>query len=200
MRRCCKDRAHLTNKKDGDYAAKMGEALAEMRDSMKDLIYSKRIRNFKVLSTTMLFMDDTDNAADKLRAFWKDNAVHMTQEGYTELVNAVVNVITTATYTRPPCNNIVGDSSRGAKGNSGCQLMTLSHTTGTAMTAGTAVSASEEAGEASAGAAAEEGAVHAAVPAAGKAGGKAAAKEEDTAGATAMAEPTTAAGLPEEAA
>jgi hypothetical protein len=115
MRRCCKDRAHLTNKKDSDYAAKMGEALAKMRDFMKDLIYGKRIRNFKVLSTTMLFMGDTDTAADKLRAFWKDDAVHMTPEGYAELVEAVVKVITTATYTRPPTNTQMGNSGKGRK-------------------------------------------------------------------------------------
>jgi hypothetical protein len=114
MRRCCKDRDHLTNKKDSDYAAKMGEALAEMRDSMKDLIYGKRIRNFKVLSTTMLFMSDTETAAEKLRSFW-DEAVHMTPEGYTELVEEVVKVITTATFTRPPTEAQLGNSGRGRK-------------------------------------------------------------------------------------
>jgi hypothetical protein len=39
----------------------------------------------------------------------------MTQEGYTELVKAVVNVITTATYTRPPTSTQVGNNSRGRK-------------------------------------------------------------------------------------
>jgi hypothetical protein len=35
------------NKKDDDYASTMGESLSDMRDSMKDLIYGKKIRAFK---------------------------------------------------------------------------------------------------------------------------------------------------------
>jgi lysophospholipase L1-like esterase len=101
MKRCCKDRNHLVNKREDSYASDMGEALADMRDSMKDLIFGKKIRNFKVLSTTMLFMDDVDKAPEKLKEFWKDDPVHMTAEGYEELVTAVSKVISTATFNRP---------------------------------------------------------------------------------------------------
>jgi hypothetical protein len=101
MKRCCKDKNHLVNKREESYAKDMGEALADMRDSMKDLIFGKKIRNFKVLSTTMLFLDDEDKAPEKLREFWKDDPVHMTAEGYEELVTAVTKVISTATFNRP---------------------------------------------------------------------------------------------------
>jgi hypothetical protein len=93
MRKCCKDKGHLVNKKEATYATDMGEALAEMRDSMKDLIFGKKIRNFKVLSTTKLFMEDEETAADKLRELWRDDPVHMTGAGYEELVTAITNVI-----------------------------------------------------------------------------------------------------------
>jgi hypothetical protein len=49
IKRCCKNRVHLTNKADDDYAMKMRESLADIRDSMKDLIFGKRIRSFRVL-------------------------------------------------------------------------------------------------------------------------------------------------------
>jgi hypothetical protein len=101
MKRCCKDRNHLVNKREDSYASDMGEALADMRDSMKDLIFGKKIRNFKVLSTTMLFMEDVDKAPEKLREFWKDDPVHMTAEGYEELVTAISKVISNATFNRP---------------------------------------------------------------------------------------------------
>jgi hypothetical protein len=101
MKRCCKYRGHLVNKKEENYAAEMGEALAEMRDSMKDLIFGEKIRNFKALSTTRLFMEDEETAADKLREFWKDNALHMTAEGYEELVTAITNVISSAKFNQP---------------------------------------------------------------------------------------------------
>jgi hypothetical protein len=116
MRKCCKDKAHLVNKKEATYASDMGEALAEMRDSMKDLIFGKKIRNFKVLSTTKLFMEDEEAAADKLREFWKDDAVHMTGAGYEELVTAITNVISSAKFNRPYVGGGRGRASLAATG------------------------------------------------------------------------------------
>jgi hypothetical protein len=46
-------------------------------------------------------MDDVDKAPEKLKEFWKDDPVHMTAEGYEELVTAVSKVISTATFNRP---------------------------------------------------------------------------------------------------
>jgi hypothetical protein len=87
MKRCCRNKEHLTNKRDEDYASKMGEALADIRDSMKDLVYGKKIRSFKVLNTTRLIMgDDAEEAVDNLRTFWREDPVHMTQEGYNALL------------------------------------------------------------------------------------------------------------------
>jgi hypothetical protein len=102
IRRCCRDKSHLTNKADEDYASRMGEALSDMRDSMKDLIFGKKIRSFKVLSTTLLLTgDDAEETADKIRAYWREDPVHMTTEGYTELVEAVINTAVSAAYNRP---------------------------------------------------------------------------------------------------
>jgi hypothetical protein len=90
MKRCCKNKEHLTNKRDEDYASKMGEALADIRDSMKDLVYGKKIRSFKVRNTTQLIMgDDTEEAVENLRTFWREDPVHMTQEGYNALLTRV---------------------------------------------------------------------------------------------------------------
>jgi hypothetical protein len=102
IKRCCKDKTHLTNKRDEDYASKMGESLTDIRDSMKDMIFGKRIRSFKVLLTTKLVMGgEDDDAAENIRRFWKEDAVHMTAEGYDTLVTALAELATTATYKRP---------------------------------------------------------------------------------------------------
>jgi hypothetical protein len=49
MKRCCKDRNHLVNKREDSYAKDMGEALADMRDSMKDLIFGKKNKKLQGL-------------------------------------------------------------------------------------------------------------------------------------------------------
>jgi hypothetical protein len=123
-KRCCKDKTHLTNKRDEDYASKMGESLSDIRDSMKDLVFGKKIRSFKVLLTTKLVMGgEDDDAADNIRRFWKDDAVHMTAEGYDTLVSALAELATTATYKRPATNKNGGGSGGGNNteggGNSG---------------------------------------------------------------------------------
>jgi hypothetical protein len=42
-----------------------------------------RVLSFKVLSTMLLITgrDDTDAASAKVRALWRDDAVHMTEDG-----------------------------------------------------------------------------------------------------------------------
>jgi hypothetical protein len=112
MKKCCRDRSHLTNRKDDDYAAAMGEALEDIRNSMKDLIFGKKIRNFKVLSTTRLFGDNVEETAEKIRSFWKEDPVHMTPEGYSVLVEAIVDVASNAAYNRPTAG-LRGKSARG---------------------------------------------------------------------------------------
>jgi hypothetical protein len=53
----------------------VGESLSDIRDSMKDLVFGKKIRSFKVLLTTKLVMDDDDeDAAENIRRFWNYGA------------------------------------------------------------------------------------------------------------------------------
>jgi hypothetical protein len=73
-----------------------------MRDSMKDLIYGKKIREFKVLNTTTLIMgNDMEDAVDNIRNYWRDDPVHMTPEGYIALLTAILDTAETATFKRP---------------------------------------------------------------------------------------------------
>jgi lysophospholipase L1-like esterase len=102
MRRCCKKREHLVNKKEEDYAQKMGEALSNIRDSLKDLVFGKKINNFKVPNAAKLVMgDDVDEAVDNLRRYWSDDPVHMTSDGYDALLASILDIVETATFKRP---------------------------------------------------------------------------------------------------
>jgi hypothetical protein len=103
IKKCCKDKKHLTNRTEPEFATTMGEALSDMRDSLKDLIFGKKIRSFKVLSTMLLITgrDDTDAAAAKVRALWRDDAVHMTEDGYAALASAILEQMGSGSYNRP---------------------------------------------------------------------------------------------------
>jgi uncharacterized membrane protein YgcG len=101
IKKCCRDKSHLVNKKDEDYASTMGESLSDMRDSMKDLIYGKKIRAFKVINTLRLLMEDEDTAAEKIKSYWSEDPVHMIPAGYEELIRELLKLVDTATYNRP---------------------------------------------------------------------------------------------------
>jgi hypothetical protein len=103
IKKCCRDKKHLTNRAEPEFATSMGEALSDMRDSLKDLIFGKKIRSFKVLSTMLLITgrEDTDEAAAKVRALWRDDAVHMTEDGYSALASAILEQMSSGSYNRP---------------------------------------------------------------------------------------------------
>jgi lysophospholipase L1-like esterase len=111
MRRCCKKKEHLVNKKEKDYAQKMGEALSNIRDSMKDLIFGKKINSFKVPNAAKLVMGD--EVVDNLRKYWNDDPVHMTSEGYDALLSSIMDIAETATFKRPIIKPVHSSGTRG---------------------------------------------------------------------------------------
>jgi hypothetical protein len=95
LRRCCYDKAHLTNKKDPSYVINMAESLAEIRDSMSDLIHGKKIRSVKVLASSSLLQEGEETAAAAARVmnYWPEDDVHMSAEGYESLTRSILSSI-----------------------------------------------------------------------------------------------------------
>jgi hypothetical protein len=95
LRRCCSDKSHLTNKKDPSYMVDMAESLAEMRESISDLVHGKKIRSVKVLASSALLQEgeDTATAAARIVNYWPEDAVHMSAEGYGSLTRALLSCI-----------------------------------------------------------------------------------------------------------
>jgi hypothetical protein len=51
---CCGDESHVSNRKENSFKVSMSEGLGEIRRSLKDLVFGKKIRNFKVLDPVLL--------------------------------------------------------------------------------------------------------------------------------------------------
>jgi hypothetical protein len=47
LKPCCWDKSHITNRKDPDYFKELGSAVSDMRESVKDIVYGKKIKKFQ---------------------------------------------------------------------------------------------------------------------------------------------------------
>jgi hypothetical protein len=74
LKKCCDSADHLTNTRDKrKYCRTMGEAISDMKESIRDLVFGKKIRSFKVLSSLLLLADDEDpNTYNNLKFFQED--------------------------------------------------------------------------------------------------------------------------------
>jgi hypothetical protein len=102
IKRCCGAADHITNKKDKNFCEILGNSLASMRDTIHDVVYSKKIRSFKAVLTILLLTDpeaDDDTANKFLKSLWKDDPVHMASEGYSVLVSNIAEMAAGCTFT-----------------------------------------------------------------------------------------------------
>jgi hypothetical protein len=99
---CCEDGGHLTNRKADDFKSKLIDGLDEIWRSLNDLIAGKKIRSFKVLSPMKLIDEEQDTAdwVKNRKRFWSTDPVHMTADGYSELVRLLTAAAVEASYDR----------------------------------------------------------------------------------------------------
>jgi hypothetical protein len=84
-KKCCEDWGHITN--NGSFGEEIGEGLNEICSWLRNMTFTRRIRNFTVLdpNETMLTRDDILKDSLRIKKFWKDDPVHMTAAGYKKL-------------------------------------------------------------------------------------------------------------------
>jgi hypothetical protein len=83
---CCGNPAHVTNKKEANYGAALGEALSSIAEWLQDFAFTRWIRNFAVVNTTVLVQ-----AGSTPVNFWTEGPVHMNVHGYAALAAALVD-------------------------------------------------------------------------------------------------------------
>jgi hypothetical protein len=114
MKPCCRDKSHVVNRKEPDYFANMGTAMRDIKESIKDVVFGKRIRSFKVLEPmTLLEEEEGDLAtATKLKNYFNEDPVHLSGEGYADMLQCLLDTIMEGSFTRSHKNTGAGSSSR----------------------------------------------------------------------------------------
>jgi hypothetical protein len=104
LKPCCRDKTHITNRKDPKYFKELGTAVSDMRESIKDIVYGKKIKNFKVLEPVTLLATDEDDmaAAAKLMPYFKEDPVHLSADRYAEILQGLLDHIFEGSFTRTP--------------------------------------------------------------------------------------------------
>jgi hypothetical protein len=99
---CCDDKLHLTNRSEKKkFIKNMAARMRDMKDEIKDLVFGKRIRAFKVLSSNLLLLEGADEQeqAQSLTTLWDEDPVYLVEEKYEVLVSALIERAKTETFT-----------------------------------------------------------------------------------------------------
>jgi hypothetical protein len=109
--KCCIKANHIVNFADPAYGAELGRKLEEIRDWTKALAYTKRIRNFRVVSPQhLLGLDLADMEGCQLSDYWDADPVHLNEYGYDTLADAIINETCEESFNRATPDN---DGGRG---------------------------------------------------------------------------------------
>jgi hypothetical protein len=102
VKKCCEDDSHIINKGLSNYGTSMGTALGEMGEWLKDLAFTRRVRNFVVMCPNEILDDEGSIKAStrQVTAFWKDGPMHLTQEGYAALATGMLDKLATSNPAR----------------------------------------------------------------------------------------------------
>ena len=111
---CCSTSGHITNHKDADFIRNMATGLTNIRETMKDFIYMKRVTNFKVVSADKLLgWNPTDpDDGDRMAALWGNDPIHMTRAGYRTLADHLIILATSDTPFTNSRGKVQTDESR----------------------------------------------------------------------------------------
>jgi hypothetical protein len=98
---CCDAQGHCTNFGEKSYREMLGEAMAHLEEWVKDVTFSKRIRNFKGISATEAVTISSGKIikSRELKANLGTDPVHLTAAGYAKLAEVVLEQ-TGKEYTR----------------------------------------------------------------------------------------------------
>jgi hypothetical protein len=97
---CCRDTTHLTNKRDKDFLQVI--SLTDICSWLSAMAFTRRIRNFTVINPVQLLGPEDDIVASALAVsqYYKDDPVHLSVAGYTDLCNQLVEKMTSTTLKR----------------------------------------------------------------------------------------------------
>jgi hypothetical protein len=106
---CCGDPSHVTNYHTTGFLPRLGSAVADLRDFIRDALFVKKIKHFRVLCPNKMIgvgkrkQETSDEEAAKMAALWGPNPVHPSSAAYRAMADCIMNDISNpeARYTNP---------------------------------------------------------------------------------------------------
>jgi hypothetical protein len=106
---CCVDPAHTVNYRTAGFLPRLGDAIAGLRDSIRDTLFVKKVPNFRVLCPNRIIgvgkrkQDPSDEEAAKAAALWGSDPVHPTSAAYRLIAETLEDDLrdSDARYTNP---------------------------------------------------------------------------------------------------
>jgi hypothetical protein len=98
---CCNDADHITNRTDENFKQGVVDGLGEVRRSLKDLIFGKKLRNFKILDPLSLMYGDGDSEEGRNKGCWDPHdPIHPSTVGYDALVQGLMSTYEETNFNR----------------------------------------------------------------------------------------------------
>ncbi len=106
---CCSDSTHTVNYHTVGFLPLLGDAIASLRDSIRDALFVKKIQNFQVLCPNRMIgvgqrrQEPSDEQAAKAAALWGSDPVHPTSAAYRVIAESIEEDLSDngARYTNP---------------------------------------------------------------------------------------------------
>jgi hypothetical protein len=106
---CCGDPTHTVNYRTASFLPRHGDAIASLRDSIRDALFVKKVPNFRVICPNRMIgvgqrrQEPTDEEAAKAAALWGSDPVHPTSAAYRQIAESLEEDLRDedARYTNP---------------------------------------------------------------------------------------------------
>jgi hypothetical protein len=117
VKSCCRDVSHLTNKKDKDFLQTQVIGLTDICSWLNAMAFTRRIRNFVVINPVQLLgpEDDIVASAVAVSQYYKDDPVHLSVAGYTDLCTQLVEKMTSTIFKRVKADAAKADRRTGSQ-------------------------------------------------------------------------------------
>jgi hypothetical protein len=117
VKSCCRDVSHLTNKKDKDFLQSQVIGLTDICSWLNAMAFTRRIRNFVVINPVQLLgpEDDIVASAVAVSQYYKDDPVHLSVAGYTDLCTQLVEKMTNSNFKRVKADAARADQQAGSQ-------------------------------------------------------------------------------------
>jgi hypothetical protein len=98
---CCGDDNHIVNRSESGFREEMMAKLAEAKKSIRDLVFGKKLCNFKVMDPLHIMYGGENGGEGQRRGLWRLDPVHPSEDGYDSLLSGIIAERESISFNRP---------------------------------------------------------------------------------------------------